>query len=311
MGEINFAVWNIDRAAAKPDDREFPDNKIQEPAANLRIGRLLEKTDPDFIFLQEIPDPNRIGILSPSGNEWKIPARDSELESAGCKCLYKDDFLQGVWIPHPDQEHHCCGVLFCQTEHGRKRNLAFRKVKSITNNPVGLVCTIFHTGKPEDDILRFIGFWNVPEKYSSRPDIPEDIPKTKYLPPLLNFLDGLDKNTCSDHILAGDTNVNVRTDNENPGVLTKPGEFLENYLEQTQIGLTLIHGGADRCSLRSKTQKDPLTGKPKWYRCDLLMASNPERISHVSFGDGADYMWKGKTSGSDHLPLFFTFSFND
>lgn len=308
MEKMNFAVWNIDRAGAAANGKEN--------SSNARISRLLEKKDLDFIFLQEVPDPSRIQILSPSGNKWQEPTEDSELKQVVCKCLYKDGLLHGVWIPRPG--YHV-GILFLLTDNGRKNHLGFRSVESITEDPIGMVCSIFHEGKPKDDLLRFIGYWNNPnENTAGRSDCKGlDNNNIKYLQSFLNFLDGLDNQTPPDCILTGDTNVIVRTDHEKPGTLTKNGKFLEDYLEKNpKIKLSLIHGNADQCTLRSKSVKDKQTEKPRWYRCDLLMASDVSRISCVVFGNEEDYMWAKDPSkdvenaGSDHRPLFFSFSYD-
>lgn len=279
--DIKFAVWNIDRAATNSDDLLQPGKTIQEYAAEMRIRRLLDNNDLDFIFLQEVPNPRRMPGL----------------------------FLRG-WIPHPDKRKQGTGILFFQTENSlcKHRNLAFRRVQfpgsvrlQLEQDPIGAAYSIFNKNTKKE-ILRFIGFWNASEG--------------QYLQHLLSFLNSifykLHKKTLEHCILAGDTNVNVRTENEKPGRWTDDGIDLNNHLKSMKKGLVLINGDADQYTHRWKTRKN--VEKNKWFRCDLLIASSECKIHSVSFGEKSiymDYRSCDNCHGSDHLPLFFTVSVPD
>lgn len=285
MKKINFAVWNILGPIKKPSENPQRIPKWQQRVESILFDKALNV---DFVFLQEIPNPLRTKLKE--ADVFKDPAQ---------KEFY--DWHSGTANPEFFR-----GILFFQKN--RESSLHFKTYK----NPVNFIGQGYSIYDGPKKIFRFIGFWNVrqvPGKNAEKlplQDEPKDEKQNQdYLPLLKRFLDSVipEDSPC---VIAGDTNVCISsqgakkmTDKVCKGIR----KDLENFLSLHSF--CLIDGKNEE--LNKFTYFRGNSG----FRCDLLMAS-PCLIHHLTdLSIGFPGNLKNCPAGSDHLPLFFSYSYDD
>lgn len=195
--------------------------------------------------------------------------------------------LPSGWIScreDPETTEGKSGILLYKT--ARNKDLCFERkpLDGSAQDPVGAVYSI---GTKEGGNFFFAGFWNIP---------PEG--DRNYFSHLQGFLESVLKQypICC---IAGDTNVNVRTEATPEG--TNDGRKLEAFLNEKNM--CIVQDELDDYTLHFK-------GKGHgWYRCDLLIVPTALRHRFCSFSIGKPEIYM-ENGGSDHLPLFFSYSYN-
>lgn len=300
MGKIRFAVWNLDgtamngRALTDPKCDDDPSRSKYLDCIRYRIRLLLNREpDCDFIFFQEIPDPDWLKIPDLHG-EW-ISCRKPENNSSNLTGQTGDTMNKS----NPD---NASGILLSQNNTGK--GIVVKKVQTDYESPIG---TVYSVCNRQGILFYFIGFWNVPEK-KNRPSRTDVRIQKKYLSPFLDLLDRVTP-LYTPCVIAGDTNVYIQFgENGLPETKLLTQEYIQRYLEPK--GLNLINGPnneLDHFTLRFKRNRE-------LFRCDLLIASSSLQVQALSLGDIGIYMDRRpgeKYHGSDHRPIFFEVSVPD
>ena len=305
--KIRFAVWNIYGPTKRPSMTSRGTPLWEQEVRNILWDDENEKSD--FVFLQEIPNPMNTK-LKKQFQELNPPERWYDWHSA------------------TDDENYFRGIML------------YRKTNDpeITFDPLGnpdpkhYIGQVYSIRVKGVEILRFIGFWNVrqiPGKNAKQqsPDASLSKETKDYYPLLTAFLEtALPANVPC--IIAGDTNVCISSSeiNGKNAADCPDRKKLTDFLAQKD--LVLINGETGNSPVLETMTHCFL--KKKLFRCDLLMASRSlqERICDISIGKPEKYMKcrrcsnldicalaggdparYGFESNSDHLPLFFSFSY--
>ena len=280
MGKIKIAVWNICGPAR---GENYPDSAR-------KINRLQDNINPDIALYLEAPEKNWLGVKS---GTWK-----------------GKPFWAGTGM-----EGNPKGILaVCYNENLR---IVEEKLSHSTGKTaIGL--TVFFG---ETEILHLLGVWTTPFQDNKTQEI--------YLDTLKHILadcheSGFLKADAVPCIVAGDTNVNLDSENgqkqntkEKCIARREPlAKFLNGY------GLTLLNHPdifTHRQYEKDKETKKIIEESQSFFQCDLLMVSNtmlkdsePPNIEPISLGHSVEHISKEfEKWGSDHLPLFFSYSYDD
>lgn len=284
-GKIRIAVWNI----------YGPTHGTKSPASAEKIRSFQEEVKPDIAFYLEAPDKNTEPIPDPEkginknwdtaiwcpsegGNPRGILAvkyKKNDAESNEMLSIEEIDVTEG------DKEDKKG-----RTALGIKIRFDDKKIKSDDN-----------------EILRILAVWTTPDTSSKSQsayfNTLSDI-LDKYKPPRSEFFD--DKDVL--RVVAGDTNVNLsaRAQSEKQNNQT---DNCKTFHEKITALAGQCKSGPRKSGLQlcDKTglQENTLHKGDLYYRCDLLMSSDDEKILSPSlgkFGYADDFK-------SDHRPIIF------